>query len=146
MICIGQLYYLFNKTKQKKRIVSYHKNLEGTLEFNVDGSFIEGFGCLGVGGVVRNHDGDWIADFSPYEVGGDALLVDQLRVIEMCLDFCCNRGYNNIICESDSLEAVEIFVACCDHTLHTYVINIVHIRYTLYGNDDNTTLAHVLRK
>jgi len=29
---------------------------KGTLKLNVDGSFLEDFGCLGVGGVVRNHD------------------------------------------------------------------------------------------
>ena len=53
---------------------------EGTLKLNIDGSFLEYFGCLGAGGVVPNHDGDWIANFSHYEVGGDVLLA-ELRVI-----------------------------------------------------------------
>jgi len=46
---------------------------EGTLKLNIDGSFLEDFGCLGAGSDVRNHDGDLIAAFSHYEVGGDAL-------------------------------------------------------------------------
>jgi len=33
---------------------------KGTLKLNIDGSFLEDFGCLGVGGVVRNHDGFWL--------------------------------------------------------------------------------------
>nr|ABN09037.1 Polynucleotidyl transferase, Ribonuclease H fold [Medicago truncatula] len=49
---------------------------EGTLKLNSDGSFLEDFGCLGVGGVVRNHDGDWIAGFAHYEVGVDLIIVD----------------------------------------------------------------------
>jgi len=53
---------------------------EGTLELNIDGRFLENFGCLCVGGVVRNHDGDWISCVYHYEVGGNALLA-ELRTI-----------------------------------------------------------------
>lgn len=45
--------------------------LEGYLKLDVDGSFLEGFGCFGVGGGVHNHDGDWIAGFSCFKVEGD---------------------------------------------------------------------------
>jgi len=55
--------------------------LKGTLKLNVDGSFLEGSGCLGGSGVVRNHDEDLTVDFSHNEIGGDALLV-VLCVIE----------------------------------------------------------------
>ncbi|KEH19689.1 hypothetical protein MTR_8g466640 [Medicago truncatula] len=54
----------------------------------------------GAGGVVRNYDRDWITEFSHYEVGGGALLA-ELRAIQKGLDFCSNKGYVNIICESD---------------------------------------------
>ena len=63
---------------------------EGTLELNIDGRFLEDFGCLGVGGVVGNHDGDWIAGFSHYEVGSDVLLA-ELRAIQIGLDFCSKK-------------------------------------------------------
>lgn len=69
----------------------------------------------------------------------------ELRAIQMDLDFCRNKGYNNIICESGCLEAFEMFVVGRDHTLHTYVTDILHIRDILHGND-NTTLVHVLRE
>ena len=60
---------------------------EGILKLNIDGSFLENFGSLGAGSVVRNHNGDWITGFSHYEDGGDALLA-ELRVIQTGLDFC----------------------------------------------------------
>jgi hypothetical protein len=44
-------------------LVHWIPSLEGTLKPNIDGNFLEDFGCLGVGGVVRNHNGDWIASF-----------------------------------------------------------------------------------
>ena len=81
------------------------------------------FGCLGAGGVVRNHDGDWIAGFSHYEVGGDALLA-ELRATQIDLDFCGKKGYVNIICESDCLETVDLIIVGRDHTLHTYATDV----------------------
>jgi len=117
---------------------------KGTLKLNIDGSFLEDLSCSSVGGVVRNHDGDWIASFSHYEAGGDALL-DELRAIQIGLDFCSLKGYVNIICESDYLEAVNLIIDGRDHTLHTYATDFLHIRDALHGNG-NTTLVHVLRE
>jgi len=117
---------------------------EGTLKLNNDGSFLEDFGCLGAGGVVRNHDGDWIAGLSHYEIGGDVLLA-ELRAIQICLDFCSKKDYVKIICESDFLEAVDLIIVGCDHTLHTYATVIFHIRDALHENGIRT-LVHVLRE
>jgi len=46
-----------------------------TIKLNVVGSFLEGSVCLGGSDVVRNHNEDWIANFSHNEIGDDALLV-----------------------------------------------------------------------
>ena len=125
-------------------ISSLDPPLEGTLKINIDGSFLEDFGCLCARGVVRNHDGDWIAGFSHYGAGADALLV-ELRAIQIGFDFCNLKGYVNIICESDRLEAVDLIIDGSDHTLHTYATDILHIRDALHGNG-NTTLEHVFRE
>jgi len=58
----------------------------------------------------------------------------------MGYDFCRNKSYNNIMCESDCLKVVELFVVGSDHTLHTHATNILHIKEFLHGND-NTTLV-----
>jgi hypothetical protein len=106
--------------------------LEGTLKLNVGGSFLEGSGCLGVGGVVCNHDKNWIADFSSYEVGGDALLVELCDILTL---FVKMIAWKQLSC--------LLFVVGRDHTLHAYATNILHIKNALHGNG-NTTLVHVL--
>jgi hypothetical protein len=50
--------------------------------------------CLHAFGIIPLKDFGglfhWVADFSHYEVGGDALLV-ELRAIRMELEFCRNK-------------------------------------------------------
>jgi len=67
-----------------------------------------------------------------------------LYAIYIGIDFCRKKGYGNIICESDCLKAVKLIIDGRDHTLHTYVIGILHIRDAFQGNG-NTILVHVLR-
>ena len=43
------------------------------------------------------------------------------------------------------MEAVDLLIAGCDHSLHTYAIDILHIKDALQENG-NTTLVHVLRE
>jgi len=73
------------------------------------------------------------------------VLLAELRVIQISLDFCRKKGYVNIICESDCLEAVDLIIDDHDHTLHIYATVILHIRDVLHENG-NTTLVHVLRE
>jgi hypothetical protein len=94
---------------------------------------------LGAGGVVRNYEGDWVADISHYDVGGNALLA-ELRAIQMGLKFCRNKGYNNIVCKNDCLEVVELFNAGRDNTLHVYAIDILHIQDVRHEIDSITYL------
>jgi len=59
------------------------------------------------------------------------------------LIFVSKIGYDNIICESNYLEAVELIIAGRDHALHTYVTETLHIKDVLHGNS-NTTLCMFL--
>jgi hypothetical protein len=61
---------------------------------------------MSFGGVVRNHKGDWMADFSHYEVEGDVFLVELCIIhIKIGLEFCRDKGYNNIVCEKNCIES-----------------------------------------
>jgi len=115
---------------------------EGMFKLNVDGSFLEDSLCLGTGGVIRNHEGEWIAGFSHYEVGGDALLV-ELRAIQIGIDICHNRSYTNVICESDCLEVVKIFIGSSSHNLHVHASTILQI-FEALQQEDNYILVHIL--
>ena len=112
------------------------------FKLNVDGSFLEDSLCLGAGGVIRNHEGEWVAGFSHYEVGGDALLA-ELHAIQIGIDICHNRGYTNVICESDCLETVKIFISSSSHNLHVHASTILQISEALQ-QEENYTLVHIL--
>ena len=86
----------------------------------------------------------FITGFSHHEFGGDAFLAES-RAIQIGLNFRSKKGYGNIICENDCLEAVDLIIDGRNHTLHTYAIDILHTRDALYETD-NTTLVHVLRE
>jgi len=43
------------------------------------------------------------------------------------------------------LEAIDLIIAGRDHTLHTYAIDILHIRDALHANG-NITLEHILKE
>jgi len=100
--------------------------------------------CLGAVGVIWNNKGEWIAGFSHYEVGGDALLA-ELHAIQIGIDICHNRGYTNVTCESDCLEAVNIFIGLSSHNLHVHASTILQISETL-RQEENYTLVHILRE
>lgn len=81
---------------------------------------------LDVGGIIPNNHGEWAVSFSHYEFGGDTLLV-ELCVIQMSPDLCYNKGYNNLIYESDCMEVIDQINVRCDHTLHIYMISLLQI-------------------
>jgi len=87
---VKYIYILWFELTLIASLNSLNPSPKDTLKLNIDGSFLEEFGCLGVGGVVHNHDGDWIAGFSQYEAGGDALLA-ELCAIQIDLDFCSKK-------------------------------------------------------
>jgi len=124
--CISYYPNLSSDPQSSRLLAHWSPSPEGTLKLSIDGRFLEDFG------------------FSHYEDGGDALLA-ELRAIQIGLDFCCKKGYVNIICESDCLEAVDLIIDSRDHHLHTYATDILHIRDALLG-DGNTTLVYVFRE
>jgi hypothetical protein len=68
----------------------------------------------------------------------------------MKLEFCRNKGHNNIVCDNDCLEVVELVNAGRDrmidnNTLHVYATYILHIINDIHETD-STTLAHIHRK
>jgi len=72
---------------------------------------------LGVGRVIRGHDGSWITRFTHFENDGDALLV-ELRAIQLGIATCYDFVYTNIICESGYLEAVNLIHNFENASLH----------------------------
>jgi hypothetical protein len=123
--CITYYPHNGNNISSSRLLAHWTSPPEGTFKLNVDGSFLEDSLCH-------------------YEVGGDALLA-ELRAIQIGIDICHNRGYTNVICESDCLEAVKIFIGSGSHNLHVHASTILHISDALQ-QEENYTLVHILRE
>jgi hypothetical protein len=84
---------------------------------------------MSFGGVVRNHKGDWMADFSHYEVEGDVFLVELCIIhIKIGLEFCRDKGYNNIVCVKNCFESKLLKCLTMDrqdNNLHIHATNIL---------------------
>lgn len=115
----------------------------GYVKVNVDGSFLENCSRMGAGGILRDHTGGWIAGFSYPQTGGDALLA-ELLAIQRGLELCHTKGFEQIICESDSLEAVQLFSMDSTHALHSYASLILQISEALQRTR-TISLSHVPR-
>ncbi|KAL6527506.1 ubiquitin-specific protease ubp15 [Orobanche gracilis] len=79
----------------------------GQVKFNVDGScsFTQFF--MGGGGVLRDHNGIWIAGFSSSYGFGSAIQAECLAM-EDGLKLAWNLGFRNVIMECDCMELVQI--------------------------------------
>lgn len=58
------------------------------VKLNVDGSLIPTSNCMGSGGLIRTHLGEWKVGFSVLEGPGDALLAELLAVKKGLLLAC----------------------------------------------------------
>jgi len=116
---------------------------EGLIKINMDDSFLEDSSRLGAGGVICGHDGGWIAGFTHFENGGDALMPEP-RAIQLGIATCYDLGYTSIICESDCLEAVNLIHNLENASLHVYASLLLEISDALHNGTIN--LVHILRE
>lgn len=80
---------------------------DGTIKVNVDGSSFGNPGRAGYGGLVRNNLGEWICGF--YGSCGVAdNLTTEIYAIMHGLDLAWNRGYRDVILETDSKSAIDL--------------------------------------
>jgi predicted amidohydrolase len=104
---------------------------EGLIKLNVDGSFLADGFRLGAGGILRGHDGKWIAGFTHFENGGDALFA-ELRAIQLGIATCYDIGYTHVICECDCLEAIDLILNVTNVSLHVYASVLLEISDALH--------------
>lgn len=69
LIALGQILWWYDKTKQHVQeaiIVIWLKPPQGTLKLNTDGSYIQGNGKAGLGGTLRDDQGDFCMAYVCY--------------------------------------------------------------------------------
>ncbi|KAJ1433706.1 Ribonuclease H-like superfamily [Sesbania bispinosa] len=80
---------------------------------------------MGVGGLIRDRDKQWLGGFSRFAGCGNPLEAELLAVLS-ALDFAVGQMLENVILESDSLEVVTIFTVWdVGNTFHQH-LGLIH--------------------
>ncbi|KAJ1406818.1 Ribonuclease H domain [Sesbania bispinosa] len=79
----------------------------GFSKLNVDGSFNPVSRAMGIGGVLRESDGNWLWGFSDHRAYG-SVLEAELLAIQVGLQFAWEQNHRCVLCETDSLEVIHL--------------------------------------
>ncbi|KAF7844779.1 putative ribonuclease H-like domain-containing protein [Senna tora] len=82
------------------------------FKLNVDGSFMDNPGVMAAAGVIRNHLGHWVSDFSKF-IGPGCSLTAELWSLLLGLKLAKDLGINKLPVESDCQQAV--YLLDCDN-------------------------------
>ncbi|MQM12392.1 hypothetical protein Taro_045311 [Colocasia esculenta] len=85
-----------------------HSPPQGRLKLNVDGAFNMVTGEAGGGRILRDHKGNMCCAFAnPYHGLKSSLAAEALAFRDGIL-MCCNKGINEVMVETDSLNFLNI--------------------------------------
>lgn len=125
------------------RWISCHPSREDCIVLNVDGSCIGNPGAAGMGGVIRNTNGDWLWGFTSY-LGHQDNLFAELMAMNKGLLLAWDQGYRQVVCYSDSLLAIHL-VQGPFNQLHAYATVIQNIKDCIHRNW-SVQILHTLRE
>ena len=97
----------------------------------------------GFGGVLRNHNGDWVHGFSGY-LGENDILYAELMGIKTGLMVAWQFNFRDVILGTNSVEACK-FVNSTGHNFHIYGVILVDI-HALRARQWHVEILHILRK
>ncbi|KAJ1385384.1 Ribonuclease H domain [Sesbania bispinosa] len=78
----------------------------GLVKLNVDGSLFPDSLIMGIGGIFRGSNSKWIVGFSGSVGPGDSLGA-EFQAVFHCLHLAWERGFKDLIVESDSLDVIQ---------------------------------------
>lgn len=113
------------------------------FKINVNGSNFNNPRRFGFGGVARDHMEQWLLGFC-YWIGEASNLLAELLAIYNGLRLGWQQGWRNVVCESDSLKAVDLNKKA-DLNFHSYAGVIWDIRVLLH-QDWQVEIVHILRE
>ncbi|GAU47359.1 hypothetical protein TSUD_403620 [Trifolium subterraneum] len=87
------------------RLVTWARPMEGTICLNVDGSLLGSLNSAGYGGLLRNHNGEFILGFYG-TTSLKSILFAEIMAVLHGLTICWENGYRKINCLSDSLQLI----------------------------------------
>ncbi|KAJ1414561.1 Ribonuclease H-like superfamily [Sesbania bispinosa] len=116
----------------------------GFFKLNVDGYWSKNPSYMGIGGVLRDHEGRWVEGFSACFVGGDPLRVELLAMKEG-IQLAWTKGITSLICETHSLEVVQSLDNYVESPLHPHK-DILSIIEEFLRKDWQVSIVHVFRE
>ena len=114
----------------------------GKVKVNVDGSVFLNLRQSGVGAVIRDSGGNWLVGCSGRVDAEDITFVELLAIREGLL-LAWKFGFRRVVCESDSLEAVDFIQISVvrSHNLDA----LLHDIRDLLARDWEVVVVHVPR-
>jgi ribonuclease HI len=125
------------------RVVSWLRPAEGTVSLNVDGSLLGSVHTAGFGGLIRNNAGEFLGGFYG-TAGRPNILYAEIMAILHGLELCWSKGYRNVACLSDSLQAITLIKEGV-LPFHSFA-NEIHQISQLRSRAWNVVIDHTLRK
>jgi ribonuclease HI len=110
---------------------------------NVDGSLLGSLNSVGYGGLMRNHNIEFISRFYG-TTSIKSILFAEIMVVLHGLTICSENGYRKINCLSDSLHAVNLIRSGVSHH-HRFANKILSIRLFI-TRDWEVVLSYTLRE
>lgn len=115
-----------------------------SFKLNVDGSANLNNLTIGSGGLLRNHDGNWIAGFSSFDGSGNALKAELLGLYHG-LSLIQDMGLLSVSIETDCLEMVSLIKDHSHHAQHPFA-DILQLITNIMSSNRLFSLHHVLRE
>ena len=105
-----KFYFLAGTTKRPLDLIPQSINWQTPpypfLKLNTDGSALDNPGLAGAGGVLRDHQGQWIAGFSMH-VGIATNNIAELEAVRQGLEMAWNMGVKRLHLELDSKVVLD---------------------------------------
>lgn len=108
-----------------KTIIHVKWNLlaEGHYKLNLDGALKDSHGLGGLGGIFRNHNGEWVGGFS-CKVHWTNPLLEELQALHKALTMVVERKLVPLEVETDYLKLISVL----DKGNHLYKYQILDCR------------------
>ncbi|KAJ1411225.1 Ribonuclease H domain [Sesbania bispinosa] len=116
----------------------------GSIKLNVDGSFLRESRAISSGVVLRDAGGHWVHGFACKE-GFGSIVEAELLAVRRGLEMAWNIGIVELICEVDSLEAINI-IGSASSVLNTALRPILADIRSILSRPMNVQFTHILRE
>lgn len=126
----------------KRCLIAWEKPPDSWVKINVDGAAQGNPGNAGMGGLIRDASGCWLEGFSVF-LGISSNIVAELWAILKGLQLAWDRGYKQVILESDSKAGLSLIADA--EVVSTHFNLVKQIRDMMHRNWE-CELKHIWRE